>query len=203
MTDAGALEPQRYRIVLGGAVQGVGLRPFVYRLARSLALGGYVQNSSDGVVIEVEGEEARLSDFAERLARERPAAACVTSQESRRVAPLGAAEFVIAGSDAGAVHAAGLLNDLATCPACLEEILDPSGRRYLYPFTTCTSCGPRFTIAEALPYDRASTTMRGFAMCAACRAEYEDPQDRRFHAQPIACPACNGAPRLGAWRGLG
>jgi hydrogenase maturation protein HypF len=184
------MESRRHRIVLGGAVQGVGLRPFVYRLAHSLDLAGFVQNSCDGVVIEVEGSADRLSVFSARLYRERPAAACVTSQQLSRVPSVGAVDFVIAGSDPGVLHAAGMTNDLATCRECLREMLDPANRRFGYPFANCTQCGPRFTISEALPYDRASTTMRGFEMCEACRAEYDTPSDRRFHAQPTACPAC-------------
>jgi len=176
--------------VLGGAVQGVGLRPFVYRLANSLELSGHVGNSSDGLVIEVEGEADRLAAFTTRLSLERPAAACVTSQVVTPLPPAGAIGFTIAGSDAGGRHAASMLNDLATCADCLTEILDPFNRRHGYAFTNCTACGPRFTITESLPYDRTATTMSGFVMCTACQAEYDDPGDRRFHAQPNACPAC-------------
>lgn len=188
------METHRYRIVLGGAVQGVGLRPFVYRLARSLELAGYVQNSSDGVVIEVEGPAERLDNFTARLSRDRPAAACVTSRQVHQIPNKSTVDFVISGSDVGVRHTGGMLNDLATCDECLREVMDPDNRRYLYPFINCTACGPRFTISDALPYDRASTTMRGFDMCAACLTEYHNPGDRRFHAQPNACPECG--PRL-------
>jgi hydrogenase maturation protein HypF len=188
------MDTNRYRIVLGGAVQGVGLRPFVYRLARSLELAGYVHNSTNGVVIEVEGDAERLGSFVARLARERPPAACVTSQEVCRVPALGAEDFVIASSTSGERVKSGVLSDLAACPACLADVLDPNNRRHRYPFTNCTACGPRFTITDDLPYDRASTTMRAFPMCDACRGEYDQPLDRRFHAQPNACPACG--PRL-------
>jgi hydrogenase maturation protein HypF len=188
------MQIQRYRIILGGAVQGAGMRPFVYRLARTLDLAGYVRNSSDGVIIEVEGAADRLDDFTARLGRERPSAACVTSQQLSRIPALGAVDFHVVPSEPGVRHAAGMLNDLATCPDCLREILDPDDRRHGYPFANCTACGPRFTISEALPYDRPSTTMRRFPMCPACRAEYDAPSDRRFHAQPNACPACG--PRL-------
>jgi hydrogenase maturation protein HypF len=188
------VQGNRYRIVLGGAVQGVGLRPFVYRLACSLELAGYVKNASDGVVIEVEGDTDRLGSFVARLARDRPHAACVTSQHVSRVPVLGTPGFVIASSEATVAGAAGLLNDLSTCADCLRELLDPADRRHGYPFTNCTACGPRFTITDDLPYDRPATTMRAFEMCAACRAEYDAPADRRFHAQPNACAVCG--PRL-------
>ena len=184
------MQASRYRIVLGGAVQGAGLRPFVYRLAQGLSLAGYVRNSSDGLVIEVEGDVERLDRFAARLASERPAAALVTRQELSHIAPLGATEFVIAASQSAAAHHTGMLNDLATCDACLRELFDPADRRYQYPFANCTNCGPRFTISEALPYDRHTTTMREFVMCDACRLEYDTPSDRRYHAQPNACATC-------------
>jgi hydrogenase maturation protein HypF len=184
------MESTRYRIVLGGAVQGVGLRPFIYRLASSLALTGYVRNSSNGVVIEVEGDVERLERFTDRLTRERPAAALVTSEQVDRVAPIGTAGFVIAGSTAGARPTAGMLADLATCADCMREVLDPANRRHGYPFTNCTACGPRFTISQKLPYDRVSTTMRRFEMCETCRHEYDSPSDRRYHAQPNACARC-------------
>jgi hydrogenase maturation protein HypF len=184
------MEGDRYRIVLGGAVQGVGLRPFVYRLATSLNLAGYVQNSSDGLVIEVEGAPDRLDRFTDRLRDERPAAALVTEQQVTRLAPVGGIGFLILDSNAAQRPRAGLLNDLATCSDCLRELTDPANRRYGYVFTNCTACGPRFTIVEQLPYDRGSTTMRRFEMCDACRAEYQTPIDRRYHAQPNACPRC-------------
>jgi hydrogenase maturation protein HypF len=170
------------------------MRPFVYRLAHSLALGGFVRNTGAGVLIEVEGQIDRLDAFAERLERERPAAARVVSQRVCAVEPHGETQFLIAASDRDATSASGLLNDLATCADCLRELLDPLDRRYEYPFINCTACGPRFTIADALPYDRPQTTMRAFAMCELCRAEYDTPGNRRFHAQPNACPACG--PRL-------
>ena len=180
----------RYRIVLDGAVQGVGFRPFVYRLASSLALSGYVQNSTDGLVIEVEGERGRLDRFMARLGRERPSVALVTREDVSTIPALGSTDFTIAGSEQGDVPRTGVLNDLATCADCLREITDPSNRRYGYPFTNCTACGPRFTITCDLPYDRPSTTMQRFRMCEACTAEYERAEDRRHHAQPNACPDC-------------
>jgi hydrogenase maturation protein HypF len=181
----------RHRITLGGAVQGVGFRPFVYRLARSLELGGFVRNTGAGLLIEVEGRADLLETFSERLRLEHPPGALVTWQEMSRVEPHGDVRFDIAPSDtATPATSAALLNDLATCADCLRDLLDPANRRYEYPFVTCTACGPRFTITEALPYDRPATTMRAFAMCEACQAEYDAPLDRRFHAQPNACPVC-------------
>lgn len=187
---------ERVALTLRGAVQGVGFRPFVYRLARDLSLSGWVCNSSQGVHIEVEGECAALEAFLARLQSERPPHSTVWSQESRVLDPAGFVRFEIRESpDAGEVSAV-ILPDLATCEACREEIFDSRSRRYRYPFTNCTHCGPRYSIMTGLPYDRAQTSMRGFSMCPDCRAEYEDPEDRRFHAQPIACPKCG--PRLRA-----
>ena len=184
------MDASRYRIELNGAVQGVGFRPFVFRLASTLALTGYVRNSSRGLVIEVEGAADRVAQFIDRLARERPRAALVTREDVNAMAPTGAPGFIIAGSEAESRPGTGMLNDLAACQDCLSEILDPDNRRYGYAFTNCTACGPRFTIMERLPYDRASTTMRRFEMCDACRAEYAAPRDRRYHAQPNACAVC-------------
>lgn len=187
-------ERQRLRLALRGAVQGVGFRPFVFRLARELALDGWVRNDAAGLFVEVEGQRGRLERFAERLLAERPAPAVVQAVEQEWLPAAGAMGFHIAPSDAAAEKSAVVLPDLATCPACLTELADPADRRFAYPFTNCTDCGPRFTIVLDLPYDRPNTTMRGFALCSACRDEYTDPGDRRFHAQPVACPACG--PRL-------
>ena len=188
------MESTRYRIELNGAVQGVGLRPFVFRLANTLDLNGYVQNSSGGLVIEVEGAVDRVARFIDRLAGERPLSALVTREEVRSLPLTGVSGFTIAGSEDEGLPRTGMLNDLATCADCLREIQDPDNRRYGYAFTNCVACGPRFTITQRLPYDRASTTMRWFEMCRACRAEYETPSDRRHHAQPNACARCG--PRL-------
>jgi hydrogenase maturation protein HypF len=176
-------------------VQGVGFRPHaVPAWPRELGLGGWVLNGNDGVVLEVEGERGEVDRFDRRLHGELPAAAVVQSTERRWRAPEGERLFRIVPSDASATKSAVVLPDLATCPDCLRDVFDAADRRYRYPFTNCTNCGPRFTILHDLPYDRDRTTMRGFAMCPACRAEYENPLDRRFHAQPVACPACG--PRL-------
>jgi hydrogenase maturation protein HypF len=186
----------RLRLEIRGAVQGVGFRPHAYRLARELELGGWVSNGNDGVVLEVEGPRPAIDRFDARLLAELPPAAVVQTAERRWRPPEGERAFRIVASDSTAAKSAVVLPDLATCPDCLRELLDPADRRYLYPFTNCTNCGPRFTILHDLPYDRARTTMRAFEMCPACRAEYENPLDRRFHAQPVACPDCGPQLRL-------
>lgn len=196
MIETLAASAERLQVRMRGAVQGVGFRPFVYRLANDLGLTGWVRNSSDGLVIEVEGPRAELDRFLERLASERPAAALVLETRTARSAATGCRTFQILASDETVERTASLLPELATCRECLTEISDPSNRRYGYPFTNCTNCGPRFTIIEDIPYDRPRTTMRGFAMCPECRGEYTDPANRRFHAQPNACPRCG--PRLWA-----
>ena len=181
---------QRLRVSLVGAVQGVGFRPFVYRLATELQLQGWVLNSSAGLVVEVEGPRDRLDVFQERLDRDKPAAALVLAREASWLEPLGLAGFEIRESDAEAEKTAGLVPDLATCPACLSELRDSANRRFGYPFTNCTACGPRYTIVLDIPYDRPNTTMQSFRMCPECQREYTSPEDRRFHAQPNACPLC-------------
>jgi hydrogenase maturation protein HypF len=191
----------RLRIGIHGAVQGVGFRPFVYRLAAELALSGWVGNDNRGVTIEAEGERSALEEFLRRVGLERPAASVITHLEHAWVAPTGATIFEIRASASGGAKVAERLPDLATCPACLAEVLDPRDRRHRYPFTNCTHCGPRFSIVVGLPYDRPRTTMAGFTMCPACKDEYASPADRRFHAQPNACPDCG--PRLALWDGNG
>jgi hydrogenase maturation protein HypF len=181
---------ERRRLDIAGTVQGVGFRPFVYRLATRLGLAGWVNNTSCGVRVEVEGPAVALDAFAARCRAEHPSHARIDDLRVERVAATGATSFTIAPSEADGSAATGWLPDLATCPACLAEIRDPASRRHRHPFASCTACGPRDSIMLGLPYDRDATTMRGFAMCADCRAEYTDPGDRRFHAQSIACPAC-------------
>ena len=173
-----------------GAVQGVGFRPFVYRLAVELGLHGWVKNSAQGVFIEVEGPRARQENFLVRLGMENPPPSSIQSLESSWLDPVGYTGFAIHESEAGGARTAWVLPDIATCPACLSEIFDPANRRFGYPFTNCTHCGPRFSIIEALPYDRANTSMKRFTQCPQCAAEYYDPGNRRFHAQPNACPVC-------------
>jgi hydrogenase maturation protein HypF len=178
------------RLEIRGAVQGVGFRPFVYRLARELALDGWVRNDSHGVEVEVEGRRTLLESFVVRLAAEKPAPAILQSVAAEWLSPAGYSGFAIRPSAMRAGKSAVVLPDLATCAECRSELFTPGNRRFHYPFTNCTHCGPRFSIVLGLPYDRPSTTMRGFALCPACRAEYEDPASRRFHAQPNACPEC-------------
>jgi hydrogenase maturation protein HypF len=197
----------RLRVEIAGAVQGVGFRPFIYRLATELSLAGWVINDTRGVFIEVEGERARLEQFLQRLPAEAPPNAHITRIVHDWLAPTGYSRFEIRHSDHAGARQVIILPDLATCPDCYAELFDPTNRRYRYPFTNCTNCGPRFTIVEALPYDRPNTTMRSFALCPACHQEYTDPLDRRFHAQPNACAACGpeaafywGEKEIGDWR---
>lgn len=182
---------QGRRFAIRGVVQGVGFRPFVYRLAHACGLRGWVRNTSWGVEIEVVGEEAALTRFAQGLREEAPPLARVESLEIEPLErPMPYTTFEILHSEAQAGEYQLVSPDIATCPDCLREIKDPLDRRYRYPFTNCTNCGPRFTIIEAIPYDRPKTTMKAFTMCPACQREYDDPLDRRFHAQPNACPVC-------------
>ncbi|HKU28676.1 MAG TPA: acylphosphatase, partial [Candidatus Sulfotelmatobacter sp.] len=181
---------QRLRITLRGAVQGVGFRPFVYRLATEMSLSGWVLNSSSGLVVEVEGPPDQLKIFEQRLQRERPKASVIDVHESAHIPAEGSTTFEIHASDADHGKSVNVLPDLATCADCRHELFDPSNRRFEYPFTNCTNCGPRYTIVMDIPYDRPNTTMRAFVLCPQCREEYENPANRRFHAQPNACPVC-------------
>jgi len=181
---------RRMQIAVRGAVQGVGFRPFVYRLASSMGLPGWVLNSPEGVFIQVEGEKRDLDSFLLRLQDEKPAASFIQSLEFSFLDPVHLGRFEIRSSEQGGARTTLILPDIATCGDCLSEVFDPDNRRYRYPFTNCTHCGPRFTIIESLPYDRPNTSMKSFEMCPDCRREYEDPADRRFHAQPNACPVC-------------
>jgi hydrogenase maturation protein HypF len=192
---------QRIQIAIQGAVQGVGFRPFIYRLATEMGLPGWVMNSSRGVVIEAEGSKPQMDAFLLRIEKEKPPRAFIQSLEFSFLDLIGFSRFEIRHSDAAGPPTALVLPDIAVCPDCLKELFDPSNRRYLYPFTNCTNCGPRFTIIELLPYDRVNTTMKTFEMCESCREEYENPLDRRFHAQPNACPVCG--PHLELWDGTG
>jgi hydrogenase maturation protein HypF len=192
---------ERRAIVVTGAVQGVGFRPYVYALACRFGLTGFVLNRTGQVVIEAEGAPALLDEFVTELARQPPRLAWIDQVrcESRDVA--GDRSFRIEASERGSGAEVVLPPDVATCDDCLRELFDPTDRRHRYPFLNCTSCGPRLTIIQGVPYDRARTAMSGFTLCHACRAEYEDPLDRRFHAQPIACPACG--PRASLLDGRG
>jgi hydrogenase maturation protein HypF len=175
-------------------VQGVGFRPFVYRVARAEGVRGRVWNDASGVTVEAFGPGDRLEAFEARLRAEHPPAAVVEEVRSEPIAPAPASGFEIVESGAAPERRVVIPPDLATCDACRAEVADPRDRRHRYAFTNCTSCGPRFTIALDVPYDRPATTMAGFTMCPDCAREYRDPLDRRFHAQPNACPACG--PRL-------
>jgi hydrogenase maturation protein HypF len=185
---------RRLAVTVRGTVQGVGFRPFVYRLAHSHGLGGWVRNSTGPVEIEVEGGEPQLLGFLRDLEAQAPPLARIQSVESGPLPALGETAFLIEESRQRTDDFQPVAPDAATCEDCLRELFDPGDRRHRYPFINCTNCGPRFTIIESLPYDRPNTTMRRFTLCPECRREYEDPLDRRFHAQPNACWDCG--PRL-------
>src|SRR6188768_1923131 len=191
------------RILVAGTVQGVGFRPWVYRMAQACAVRGRVRNDTSGVTIDVFGTRHAVSLFLDRLEHdaERPAAARIERLDTEPIPFEPAADFSIVQSGPGAVPRVSIPPDLATCPECLAEVHAPSNRRHGYPFTNCTNCGPRFTIVRTTPYDRPGTTMASFAMCPACQHEYDSVTDRRFHAQPNACPACG--PRLDVRRADG
>lgn len=193
-TDATRDATRRVRLSVTGTVQGVGFRPHVHRLATELGLAGLVGNDTAGVHVEVEGPAATVRRFEQRLRAEAPPLAHIARIVAAEVPVRGDARFTIVASQ----HADGPVTtappDTAACVDCLAEVADPGDRRFRYPFTTCTNCGPRFTIITALPYDRPATTMADFPLCAPCDAEYHDPTDRRFHAQPVACVDCG--PRL-------
>ncbi len=180
----------RTAIRIRGAVQGVGFRPFVYRLATELGLNGWVTNDTSGVNIEVEGPGERVERFAELLNARKPSLAAIHSMDQKILKPVGYKKFEIRESSSVEDKTALVLPDIATCDDCLDEINSPTERRFNYPFTNCTNCGPRYTIIEGLPYDRKTTAMKNFGMCSSCGKEYKQPSDRRFHAQPIACPKC-------------
>jgi len=188
-----ALAGRRIRVL--GTVQGVGFRPWIYRVARASAVTGRVRNDTAGVTIEAFGAPGAIDAFVERLEHDtaRPAAAVVERIDAERIPFEAATEFSIVASTGATDRRVSIPPDLSTCAECLAEVHNRADRRYAYPFTNCTNCGPRFTIVHAAPYDRAKTTMAAFTMCAACQREYDDVSDRRFHAQPNACPACGPA----------
>ncbi|AFZ18829.1 carbamoyltransferase HypF [Allocoleopsis franciscana] len=193
---------RRLCLAVEGIVQGVGFRPFVYGLAKDVGVVGWVKNTDRGVSIDIEGTIEQLQVFQKRLEQDKPPHAFLQHIETEWMSLAGYTDFDIRPSDAAdssisTPKSALILPDLATCPACLHEIYDPANRRYRYPFTNCTHCGPRFSILRSLPYDRPNTTMQQFQMCPECRAEYQNPLDRRFHAQPNACPTCG--PHLELW----
>jgi hydrogenase maturation protein HypF len=186
----------RRRLELYGQVQGVGLRPSVYRLARELSLAGCVANNTAGAIIEIEGSAERLDEFERRLPDRLPPLARVTQIVRRELRPCGQSDFHIARSEQADQVRPDVTPDAATCPDCLRELFDPADRRFHYAFTNCTNCGPRYSIIRSTPYDRPFTTMSVFRMCPDCKREYDEPADRRFHAQPNACPVCGPALRL-------
>jgi hydrogenase maturation protein HypF len=192
--------PVRRRIRVRGVVQGVGYRPFIFRLAEEEQLAGWVTNDSEGVIAEVEGDPKHVTQLVARLSEEWPPLARVDAVESEAIEPAartGAAPeigFIIRASERGTEARTGIPADVATCPDCLRELLDSHDRRHGYPFLNCTNCGPRFTLTMSVPYDRPQTSMAKFRMCPECQKEYNDPHDRRFHAQPNACAMCG--PRL-------
>ena len=188
---------RRMRIVIRGVVQGVGFRPFVYRLATEARLAGWVRNSPTGVFIEAEGGQDALNRFLLRLELEKPTRAFIQSLEYSLLEPAHFQCFEIRESETAGAADALIIPDIAVCDECLAEMYNPKDRRYRYPFINCTHCGPRFSIMESLPYDRPNTSMKSFSLCPDCRREYGNPEDRRFHAQPIACPACG--PELCLW----
>lgn len=187
----------RVQIIIRGAVQGVGFRPFIYRLAKELFLNGFVYNSSRGVFIEVEGEKSELEKFILRIEQEKPPRSFINSMEFSFLEFHGYNDFTIRESNNNDEISTIILPDIAVCKDCLDEVFNINDRRYLYPFTNCTNCGPRFSIIERIPYDRPNTSMKIFKMCDRCKLEYENPEDRRFHAQPIACPECG--PHIELW----
>lgn len=183
-------------------MQGVGFRPFVYRLARELGAAGWVWNDTEGVLVQVEGRPEALEEFLRRLRSDAPPLASVESVETRSVPCASEADFRVRESPDAGPRRAIVPPDVATCPECLAEMEDPRDRRYRYPFLNCTNCGPRFSIIESLPYDRPRTSMKRFRMCPDCEREYHDPGNRRFHAQPTACPACGPTVTLESSEGV-
>ena len=182
---------KRTALLAAGQVQGVGFRPFIYRLAVEGGLSGSVGNTSEGVRIEVQGDPAQVDAFAVRLRRELPPLARLTRLEVTELPPVdGETEFVIVASHGHAGHSVLVSPDVGICEDCLRDMRTPGDPRFGYAFTNCTNCGPRYTITRSIPYDRATTSMACFPFCPRCEAEYRDPLDRRFHAQPVACPQC-------------
>lgn len=187
-------------IQVQGRVQGVGFRPFVYTLAQEMGLNGWVNNSTQGATVVITADEKAIADFTERLTKTLPPPGLIEQLAVEQLPLESFTNFTIRPSSDGP-KTASILPDLSTCSACLTELFDPSDRRYLYPFINCTHCGPRYTIIEALPYDRCRTTMARFRQCTDCEREYKQPGDRRFHAQPNACPRCG--PQLAFWNRQG
>jgi hydrogenase maturation protein HypF len=184
-------ERKRVELTVQGTVQGVGFRPFVYRLAKDCKIGGTITNTGQGVVIQAEGLADDLDSFLKALTEDAPPLARISAISQRKI-PTAADRQAFTILESSTDHATQTMipADIALCDACLQELLDPADRRYRYPFINCTNCGPRFTIVSSIPYDRPCTSMHSFPMCRECQAEYDDPNNRRFHAQPNACPQC-------------
>ena len=191
----------RKEVQVSGIVQGVGFRPYVYRLATDRNLGGNISNTPAGVTIEIQGPTDLVEDFVSRLPGEAPMLAQITHVLVREVPCKADRSFEILSSQTGEHPSALVSPDVTVCDDCLRELFDTQDRRHLYPFINCTNCGPRFTIVRDVPYDRPSTSMSAFPMCDKCRAEYTDPHNRRFHAQPNACWDCG--PQLEFWDSAG
>jgi hydrogenase maturation protein HypF len=187
----------RKRLHIQGCVQGVGFRPFVYRIAHECGVTGEVSNTPQGVVIEIEAASQQIKDFIIHLHTDLPFLARIDSCNMEDIDSCLSHDFRIIPSQCDGENSSIILPDIAACPECMREVFDPSNRRYLYPFTNCTHCGPRFSIIHNLPYDRFNTTMAKFTMCDQCQTEYDDPNNRRFHAQPNACPNCG--PHVELW----
>jgi hydrogenase maturation protein HypF len=181
---------KRFLIEVAGIVQGVGFRPYIFRLADRLRLSGFVNNNSDGVSIEIEGNEDSIQKFIATLKFQPPPLSQVIRIDVREISKKDETQFQILQSEAFQQRNTLISPDISTCEDCTHELLEPEDRRYLYPFTNCTNCGPRYTIISDIPYDRPKTSMSEFKMCRQCQEEYDDPGDRRFHAQPNACPVC-------------
>lgn len=198
-----APRPSARRLVIAGQVQGVGFRPFAYRLARELDLHGWVRNGAGQVIIHIEGPPERIGRFEAALISRAPPLARPHLARVAAATVEGSGDFRILASEASAEADVHLPPDLFCCSECIAELENPAERRFCYPFTNCTQCGPRYTLIEALPYDRPNTSMAGFALCPRCRREYQDPLDRRFHAEPLACPDCGPSLTFAHRRGVG
>jgi len=198
---SGVHQHTRWRLRVSGLVQGVGFRPFVQQLAHELGLTGWVENSPQGMTIEIEGFPEILVHFQARLTSQAPGAANIHAVSHVMVPIRRDTAFLIRASHRHGSKCSVIPPDLATCSDCLTEITDPGSRRYRYPFTTCTQCGPRYSIVESIPFDRDTTTMKKFPLCKECQAEYQDITDRRFHAEAITCPNCG--PQVALWDSKG
>lgn len=186
----------RKKINIQGIVQGVGFRPFIFNLADSHQLSGFVSNNPQGVIIEIEGDSYKINQFVNDIKLKAPPIAVITDINSQQIAPTGVTGFSITKSTHNEKISTLISPDVAVCDDCLHELFDPNDRRYHYPFINCTNCGPRYTIINNIPYDRPYTSMKNFKMCSDCQAEYDDPTNRRFHAQPNACPKCGPQVKL-------